>query len=106
MEADAFALNSLIGNDRRFCLFAPKKYLSKSVSRYFLLFFLIVFASVLSPFSAILLPGYAIVFYKYHLFTVLARQFNLSSRKLWLAAAGWGILLCLPLSVFLKNLIL
>ncbi len=106
MAADAFSLSRLAESDRKFCLFAPKMYLFKTVSRYFFFFFLIVFASVLSPFSAILIPVYAIVLYKFYLFTVIARQFNISSLKLWLAAGLWSIIPCLPLSVLLKNMII
>jgi len=106
MAADAFSLSRLADSDRKFCLFLPIMYFLKNISRFFLLFFLIVFFSVLTPFSAILLPVYAIVLYKFYLFTVVTQQFNVSSHKLWIAAVLWSITLCLPLSVFFKNLIL
>ena len=106
MGADAFSLNRLAHSDRKFYLFIPGMYFSKIISRYFLLFFLVVFAFVLSYFSAIFLPVYFIVFYKFYLFTIVARQFNISSVKLWLATGLWSLILCLPLSILLKRIII
>jgi len=106
MDADAFSLSCLAESDRKFCLFIPKFYFFKNLSRYYFLLFLIVFLFVLSPFSAILLPVYVIILYKFYLFTVITQQFNFSLLKLWIAAGLWSILFCLPLSVYLKSLII
>jgi len=106
MSADALQLNHVFNSDRRFYLFVPGTLFLKIITRYFLLFFLIVFSFVLSPFAALFLPICAIVYYKFHLFTSIALQFNLSPIKLWIAVGVWCIFVCLPISVLLKNMII
>lgn len=103
---DALTLSQIAVSDETLYLFIPQKAFIKTVARYFLLFFAVVFLLVLTPFAMILLPAYGIIVYKYYLFVMFAAHFNLSTKKLWIAAGVWCLFVCTPVSVIIQSIVL
>lgn len=83
--ADLSTMQSIVNNDQHYYLFTPWKTITKSIARYTLAFNPLIVCAVFDPaWIAFTIPLYAVVSYKYYIFTQHMKCFNLSPRKLWL----------------------